>query len=75
MIVSSGTASLSLTPAHPVLVAVGQHDDVARRRPVPFASVATCDPARAAGDDVEEDHPIRARAQDLRRWLDPVRDS
>ena len=47
------------SPPIVVLVAVGDHDHVTRLGPVPVAVVAR-DPARAPGDDVEEDQPLGA---------------
>jgi hypothetical protein len=44
-------------PAHRVLVAVREHDDVAAACPVPFP-VRERQPAAAAGHDMEEDDPL-----------------
>ena len=44
------------------VVAVGQHDHVTLLGPVPLAVLAG-HPARPAGDDVEEDHALRAGVQ------------
>ena len=57
-----GTRLSGRGAADRVAVAVGQHDHVACVGPVALAVVAR-DPARAAGDDVEQDQPLGARVQ------------
>jgi hypothetical protein len=52
--------------AHPVLVAVREHDHVPVFRPV-LVAVTDADPARPTGDDVKEDHPVGVRAKNPRR--------
>jgi hypothetical protein len=47
-----------LLPAHQIVVAVGQHDDIAPVRPMPFAA-GQRDPASPRRDDVEQDHALR----------------
>src|SRR6266496_772214 len=49
-------------PAHRVLVAVREHDDVVAACPVPF-SIGERQPAAAAGDGVEEDDPLSPRME------------
>ena len=49
-------------PTHPMLVAVGEHDDVTGGSPV-AGTLPDGDPASSGRDDVEEDHPIGAGAQ------------
>ena len=59
-----GTHVAGDVAADHVVVAVRQHDHVAGVGPVPFAVVAR-DPARAASDDVEQDHAFGARVEQV----------